>query len=172
MRAPQIAATGGPIEPMSLWIQRRGGDHFAARQGLRGQGDPRPDFQSLIADYRHEAKTMQSSSTRFRDDGKQIGIQLREANVLLLLLEHKFGPVADDVRQRVEQADPDRLCDGRSTYWPARRLGAPAACRPAATRTLPKRPRRWPAERISGRPGHRMSATLTVATDLSRTQRW
>ena len=56
---------------------------------------------------------MQSFSTRMREEGekigKQIGIQLGEANVLLSLLDQKFGAVPDTVRQRVQQADPDIL---------------------------------------------------------------
>lgn len=64
-------------------------------------------------DYPEEAKAMQSYSARIRQEGeqsgKQIGIQLGEANVLLFLLEQRFGPLSDAVRQRVTQADPDTL---------------------------------------------------------------
>ena len=52
---------------------------------------------------------MQSLSTRFREEGTQIGIQLGEATMLLFQLEQKFGSVPDAVRERIEQADPDTL---------------------------------------------------------------
>jgi hypothetical protein len=60
-------------------------------------------------DYPEETKTMQSFSTRMREEGERIGIQLGEANVVVCLLEHKFGPISDDARQRIERADPDTL---------------------------------------------------------------
>ncbi|MCG6943533.1 MAG: DUF4351 domain-containing protein [Thiohalocapsa sp.] len=64
-------------------------------------------------DYPEEAKTMQSFSTRMREEGKeigkQIGIQLGEANMLMLLLEDKFGPVPEQVRAQVEAANPESL---------------------------------------------------------------
>jgi hypothetical protein len=60
-------------------------------------------------DYPEEAKTMQSFSTRFIDKGKQIGIQVGEATMLLFLLENKFGPITDSIRKRVENADQDTL---------------------------------------------------------------
>jgi hypothetical protein len=56
-------------------------------------------------DYPEEIKTMQSFSTRMREEG----IQLGEANVVVCLLEHKFGPISDEARQRIERADPDTL---------------------------------------------------------------
>jgi hypothetical protein len=56
-------------------------------------------------DYPEETKTMQSFSTRMREEG----IQLGEANMLLLLLEEKFGPVSEPVRAQVEAANPESL---------------------------------------------------------------
>jgi hypothetical protein len=56
-------------------------------------------------DYPEETKTMQSLTTRMREEG----IQLGEANVVVYLLEHKFGPISDEARQRIERADPDTL---------------------------------------------------------------
>jgi hypothetical protein len=67
------------------------------------------EHEQYQRDYPEEAKTMQSFSTRFRDEGKQIGIQLGEATMLLFQLEQKFGPLPEDVRKRVEKADPDTL---------------------------------------------------------------
>jgi hypothetical protein len=64
-------------------------------------------------DYPEETKTMQSFSTRMREEGERIGerrgIRLGEAHMLLLLLEEKFGPVSDEVRTQVQNADPDSL---------------------------------------------------------------
>jgi hypothetical protein len=56
-------------------------------------------------DYPEETKTMQSLTTRMREEG----IQLGEATVLVRQLEHKFGPISDEARQRIERADPDTL---------------------------------------------------------------
>jgi hypothetical protein len=60
-------------------------------------------------DYPEENRTMQSFSTRMREEGKQIGIQVGEANVVLFQLEQKFGPMPEAVRRRVQQADPATL---------------------------------------------------------------
>lgn len=60
-------------------------------------------------DYPEKAKAMQSYSEHIRQEGEQIGIQLGEANVLLFLLEQKFGTLSDAVLQRVKQADPETL---------------------------------------------------------------
>ena len=64
-------------------------------------------------DYPEETNTMQSFSMRMREEGERIGerrgIQLGEAHMLLLLLEEKFGPVSDEVRTQVQNADPDSL---------------------------------------------------------------
>jgi hypothetical protein len=63
------------------------------------------EHEQYQRDYPEEAKTMQSFSTRFIDKGIQIG----EANMLLLLLEDKFGPVPDQVRTKVQGANADSL---------------------------------------------------------------
>ena len=64
-------------------------------------------------DYPEETNTMRSFSMRMREEGERIGerrgIQLGEAHMLLLLLEEKFGPVSDEVRTQVQNADPDSL---------------------------------------------------------------
>jgi hypothetical protein len=60
-------------------------------------------------DYPEETKTMQSLTTRMREEGKQIGIQLGEANIVMYLLEQKFGTIGTEIRQRIERADPDTL---------------------------------------------------------------
>ena len=52
---------------------------------------------------------MQSFSTGMREEGKQIGIQLGEATVLLFQLEQNFGPIPEETRQHIEQAKPDIL---------------------------------------------------------------
>jgi hypothetical protein len=56
-------------------------------------------------EYPEETKTMQSLTTRMREEGIQIG----EAAMLLLLLEDKFGPVSEQVRTLIQNADSDSL---------------------------------------------------------------
>lgn len=72
--------------------------------------DERDQYQR---NYPDEARTMQSYSARIRQEGErigqQIGIQIEEANILLLQLEQEFGKIPDGVRRRVRQADPDTL---------------------------------------------------------------
>jgi hypothetical protein len=63
------------------------------------------EHEQYQRDYPEETKTMQSFSTRFRNEGIQIG----EANMLLLLLEDKFGSIPEQVRKRIEAANPDVL---------------------------------------------------------------
>ncbi|WP_058557862.1 hypothetical protein [Thiohalocapsa sp. ML1] len=60
-------------------------------------------------DYPEENRTMQSFSTRMREEGEKIGIQVGEANVVLFQLEQKFGPMPEAVRRRVQRADPATL---------------------------------------------------------------
>ena len=64
-------------------------------------------------EYPEETKTMQSFSTRMREEGERIGerrgIQLGEANTLLFQLEQKFGSIPDPVRHRIQIADSDTL---------------------------------------------------------------
>ncbi|WP_295390422.1 transposase [uncultured Thiodictyon sp.] len=55
--------------------------------------------------YPEEVAAMTSFAERFTAIGEQRG----EATMLLLLLRHKFGDLADSTRQRVETADPDTL---------------------------------------------------------------
>jgi len=62
--------------------------------------------QRYQRDYPEETKTMQSLTTRMREEGTKIGIQLGEATMLLFQLEQKFGAVPDAMRQR--GAGPDR----------------------------------------------------------------
>jgi len=56
---------------------------------------------------------MVSFQTRFEQQGKQQGKQGKQqgkAEMLLFLLEQKFGAVGKEVRQRIEEADdPDTL---------------------------------------------------------------
>jgi hypothetical protein len=63
--------------------------------------------------YPEEAKTMQSLTTRMREEGERIGeqrgIQIGEAHMLLFQLEQKFGIVPEALRTRVQKADPDTL---------------------------------------------------------------
>jgi hypothetical protein len=63
------------------------------------------EHEQYQRDYPEEAKTMQSFSTRFREEGIRIG----EANVILHQLEQKFGTIPDDLRERIQHADSDTL---------------------------------------------------------------
>jgi hypothetical protein len=40
---------------------------------------------------------------------REEGIQLGEANVVVYLLEQKFGALGEEIRERVKQADPETL---------------------------------------------------------------
>ncbi|NEX18153.1 MAG: hypothetical protein C1943_16475 [Halochromatium sp.] len=60
---------------------------------------------------------METFIDRYIDQGKQLGIQLGEqrgeqhgrATTLLHLIERKFGPPSEPIRERINQADPDTL---------------------------------------------------------------
>jgi hypothetical protein len=56
-------------------------------------------------DYPEEVSALTRFAERFTAIGKQRG----EATMLLRLLRHKFGDLAETTRQRVETADPDTL---------------------------------------------------------------
>jgi hypothetical protein len=60
-------------------------------------------------EYPEETQAMVSFQTRFEQRGIQRGEQQGRAEMLLLLLDDKFGPVSDEVRAQVQNADPDRL---------------------------------------------------------------
>ena len=48
---------------------------------------------------------MRTFSERVREEGMQQG----EAILLLRLMHHKFGDIPDDIRHRVESAEPETL---------------------------------------------------------------
>ena len=48
---------------------------------------------------------MKTFSERVREEGMQQG----EAILLLQLMHHKFGDIPDDIRHRVESAEPETL---------------------------------------------------------------
>jgi hypothetical protein len=52
-------------------------------------------------EYPEETRAMVSFQTRFEQQAK--------SEMLLLLLEQKFGPIDKETRQRVEEAGPDML---------------------------------------------------------------
>lgn len=54
--------------------------------------------------------------------GKQLGEQLGEAKLLLSLIEHKFGPPSEPVRERITQADSDKLLEWSKRILDARNL--------------------------------------------------
>jgi hypothetical protein len=60
-------------------------------------------------DYPEETKAMVSFQSRFEQRGIERGIQRGEAAVLLNLLQAKFGPLSESIRERIEQADAETL---------------------------------------------------------------
>ncbi len=54
-----------------------------------------------------------------REEGRKEGRKEGEAEVLLRLLERKFGPVGDEYREKIEQADDEQLLQ-----WAERVLSA------------------------------------------------
>ena len=52
---------------------------------------------------------METFIDRYIAQGEQRGIQLGEAKTLLRLIERKFGPPSEPIRERINQADPDTL---------------------------------------------------------------
>ena len=56
---------------------------------------------------------MRTFSERVREEGMQQGmqqgVQQGEAILLLRLMHHKFGDIPDDIRHRVESAEPETL---------------------------------------------------------------
>ena len=53
---------------------------------------------------------MQTFIERYIEQGMQQGMQQGKAAVVLRLIERRFGPLSDDVRKRVTQADPNTGC--------------------------------------------------------------
>jgi len=68
-------------------------------------------------DYPDEVENMRTFSERVREEGMQQGMrqgmqqgmQQGEAILLLQLMHHKFGDIPDDIRHRVESAEPETL---------------------------------------------------------------
>ncbi len=79
--------------------------------------------QRYQSEYTDEANLMSTFAERFRTEGRSLGIeqgmrqgvqqgrQSGEAAVLLRLLERKFSAVPEPVRQRIANADEQRLLD-------------------------------------------------------------
>jgi hypothetical protein len=65
--------------------------------------DERHRFQR---DYPQETRTM---TTFFRTPFVEQGIQAGEAAMLLRMIERKFGPVPEAVRQRITETDAETL---------------------------------------------------------------
>jgi hypothetical protein len=65
---------------------------------------------------------METFIDRYIAQGEQRGKQLGEAEMLLRLIERKFGPLSEMVRERVTQADPDRLLEWSERILEARTL--------------------------------------------------
>jgi hypothetical protein len=62
---------------------------------------------------------MSSFVERHLEKGRQEGMQQGEARVLLRQMERKFGTVSVEIRQRINQADEERLLE-----WSERILAA------------------------------------------------
>ncbi len=83
----------------------------------------RPLTPEELAEYRkrypEEAKTMTAFAERYREQGQKQGLEQGrqegrregEAQVLLQLLETKFGALTAEQRQRVEAADAETLLE-------------------------------------------------------------
>ena len=54
---------------------------------------------------------METFIDRYIAQGEQRGKQLGEATMLLRLIERKFGPPSETVRERVTQANPEILLE-------------------------------------------------------------
>jgi hypothetical protein len=69
--------------------------------------------------YPHEVDAMTGFAQRFREEGRQEGLQKGEAAILLRLIQLKFGPPDDAIRRRVESASAET-----SLSWAERILTA------------------------------------------------
>ncbi|WP_440998178.1 DUF4351 domain-containing protein [Arhodomonas sp. SL1] len=65
---------------------------------------------------------MSTFAERFTQQGLEQGLQQGEAAVLLRLMEHRFGPLAPEQRERIESADAETLLE-----WSERILTASRA---------------------------------------------
>ena len=67
------------------------------------------EYSRYQQQYPDEVEVMKTFSQRVREEGMQQGMQQGEAMSLLRLMRHKFGDVPEDVRRRVESAEPATL---------------------------------------------------------------
>ena len=65
----------------------------------------------LVQTTHYGESTMQTFIDKYMEQGKEQGLQQGEATVLLSQMEHKFGTVPDNLRERIEKADAETLLD-------------------------------------------------------------
>jgi hypothetical protein len=121
----------GPLSVYLLFEHKSRPEHWTLLQLLRYitaegeqhrkryyvQGTQRIEETDIRQLLRQSTKTgepiMQTFIDRYIEqgmkEGMQQGMQQGEAAVVLRLIERRFGPLSDDVRQRVTQADPNTL---------------------------------------------------------------
>lgn len=73
-----------------------------------GRVDER-DMRALLQQTSTGDPIMQTFIDRYIEQGRQQGEQQGEAKVLVRLIERKFGPPSESVRQRISGADPETL---------------------------------------------------------------
>jgi hypothetical protein len=83
----------GPVSVYLLFEHKSSPEHWTLLQESTNIGDP----------------IMQTFIDRYIEQGVQQGVQQGGAAMLLRLIERRFGPPSDQVRERVTRADPDTL---------------------------------------------------------------
>jgi cob(I)alamin adenosyltransferase len=69
------------------------------------------ELERYCEQYSEDVKKMSSFAERHLEKGRQEGMQQGEARVLLRQMERKFGAVSVEIRQRINQADEERLLE-------------------------------------------------------------
>jgi predicted transposase/invertase (TIGR01784 family) len=78
-----------------------------------------PEVRALLQESQTGEPLMQTFIDRYIAQGEQRGEQRGRATMLLRLIERKFGPPSEPMRERIIQADPDHLLE-----WSERILDA------------------------------------------------
>jgi hypothetical protein len=90
------------------------------RYYVRGKGRlDEPEVRALLQESQTGEPLMQTFIDRYIAQGEQRGEQRGRATMLLRLIERKFGPPSEPMRERIIQADPDHLLE-----WSERILDA------------------------------------------------
>ena len=69
------------------------------------------DIRALLQNTSTGEPLMQTFIDRYIEQGLQQGLQQGEATILLRLLERKFGPPSELIRERITQADAETLLE-------------------------------------------------------------